>query len=539
MNRLYPRGIALAVSLASSVPAVHAAGLEFPWQSTSAMGTAQANAAEAADASTIYFNPAGMTRLKGTQVSQGAQLLSVRGRFDDEGSTLIDGTATGGGDGGSYHPQLIGGGELYIVQPWNGDITFGLGVFVPYGANVNYKSDWAGRFSVDRGAIESVNVNPSMAIRFDDKHSVGFGVSGQAMHLRLRSRADVRTAVAGVGRNTVNEFGGGLADGLCSLGSSVLGNLVDQVCNGAVGAIADVLTSTNPLLGTEAVEGEGVLNVEGYGFGLGWNAGYLYSFNDDRSRISLAYRSKIRQTIKGDFDWDFSRVTGRIPNPDDPLSVLTTGAIDVRQYTQDYVRPDTQARIELTTPESVIGGVFHQLTPRLALMSSINWTRTSRINELRIEADSTTNPEGGQVRQGDVVVKTAFKDVIKAAVGANYQLNDKLMLRTGIGFEQSPIPDAQARHASLPDADRHVYSLGLNYRHSRHSSVDLAYSYITLDDARADYKDDCHPTGYEIDDAAPTGIQVTDQCTGNGDRFKGVFKDTYVHSVGFQLNQRF
>ena len=180
------RSLFLCSFIALPVPLL-AAGLEFPWQSTSAMGSANANAAEAADASTIYYNPAGMSRLKGTQVSQGLQLLSVRGQFEDEGSALLDGSATGGGNGGTYHPKLIGAGEFYAVTPYNDQITLGLGIFVPYGANVNYKSDWAGRYSLDRAAIESVNINPSLSIRFDDQHSIGFGVSGQIMHLRLRS----------------------------------------------------------------------------------------------------------------------------------------------------------------------------------------------------------------------------------------------------------------------------------------------------------------------------------------------------------------
>lgn len=514
---------------------VSAAGIEFPWQSTSAMGTANASAAEAADASTIYYNPAGMSRLIGTQVSQGFQLLSVRGQFRDEGSTLQDGTATGGGNGGTYHPKLIGGGEFYATTPYDDHITLGIGVFVPYGANVNYKADWAGRYSLDRAAIESVNINPSLSIRFDDKHAFGLGVSAQIMHLRLRSAADVKAAVAGVAQNSAYEFGGALPDTVCTrLGLA----LTDGVCNLATSSLAGVLTSTNPLLGTQAVEGEGQLNIEGYGYGFGWNAGYLYAFNDDRSRISLSYRSKISQSIRGDFDWNFSDITGRIPNPQNPLTVLTTGAVDARQFIEQYVRPDTDSRIELVTPENVIAGVFHQLTPKLALMSSINWTRTSRISELRIEAEDRKDPEGKTVKQGDVVVKTAFRDVFKLGAGLNYQLDERWMARAGVGYEQTPVPRSEARHASLPDANRRVYSLGINYRKDRNSSVDLAYSFISLQDVSANYQDDCHPTGYFLP-GNDVGIQATTECTGNADRFRGRFSNTYVNSLGLQLNQRF
>ena len=526
---------ALLSSLLLAPSAVFAAGLEFPWQSTSAMGSANANAAEAADAATIYFNPAGMSRLKGTQVSQGLQLLSVRGQFQDQGSSLVDGTPTGGGNGGTYHPKFIGGGEFYAVTPLDDQITVGLGVFVPYGANVNYKSDWAGRFSIDRGAIESLNINPSLSIRFDDQHSLGFGLSTQIMHVRLRSAADVKNAVAGVAQNTAYEFAGGVPNAVCT-GLNI--GLINGLCNLTTSTIGGLLTSNNPLLGTEAVQGEGVLNIEGYGYGFGWNTGYLFAFNDDKSRVSLSYRSKITQTIKGEFDWDFSDVTGRIPNPKDPLSVLTTGAVDARSYIEQYVRPDTDSSLRITTPEVVIGGIFHQATPKLALMTSVNWTRASRINELRIEAEDRTDPDGNTVRQGDVVVKTKFRDVFKLGLGANYRFNERWLGRAGVGYEQTPIPNAEARHGSLPDANRRVYSLGLNYLKDKKTSIDLAYSFITLEDANANYQDDCHPTGYVMPGNA-VGVQPTDECTGNADRFKGRFSNTYVNSVGLQLNQRF
>ena len=107
------------------------------------MGSAQANAAEANDASTVFFNPAGMARLKTTMVSQAGQVLSVRGQFENMGTTrLNNGSGTElqtGGNGGSYHPQAIPAGQFYAVTPYNDTITLGLGVFVPYGANVNYK----------------------------------------------------------------------------------------------------------------------------------------------------------------------------------------------------------------------------------------------------------------------------------------------------------------------------------------------------------------------------------------------------------------
>ena len=63
--------------LLSSTTVAHSAGFYLIEQSVSSMGTAYANGASGIDdASTIWFNPATMTRLAGQQASGGAQALA-------------------------------------------------------------------------------------------------------------------------------------------------------------------------------------------------------------------------------------------------------------------------------------------------------------------------------------------------------------------------------------------------------------------------------------------------------------------------------
>ena len=538
MRPLFIPHVVFAITLTSTAVTSRAAGLEYPWQSTSAMGTAQANAAEANDASTVFFNPAGMARLKTTMISQAGQILSVRGRFENAGTTRqVNGTDTAlqtGGNGGSYHPQAIPAGQFYAVTPYNDNITLGLGIFVPYGANVNYKSDWVGRMFQDSGTIETLNINPSMAVRFDDKHSIGLGLSAQIMHMKLRAGADIKEAAYGISKSTI-QTGASL---VCSpSGLPLIGGITAATCTGVANLLAGPLVAE--------AQGEGSLTVEGIGFGFGWNAGYMYRFNDDRTRFGLTYRSLIRQTIKADYDWDFSKVSGTIPDitgvSEGNLLALAgslTRRIELRDYIENYVRPDSKAEIKIVTPESIGTALFHQVTDRLALMGSLTWTRTSRIQELRVVAEDRQGPNGTIV-QGDAVVNTRFRDTFKGALGANYRLNEVLMLRTGMGYEQTPVPDPEGRHAALPDNNRFIYSLGLNFTPRKNLDIDLAYSYIIIEDAAANYSDDCHPSGYLLSQAPTNGASSTTQCTGNGGTFKGTFKDTYVQSAGIQLNQRF
>jgi len=91
----------LAISFASSLSLIstasHSAAFGIAENSALGLGNAFAGgAASAEDASTIWYNPAGMTRIKGNQVVVGGHLIAPSFDFDDEGSTRANGTPVGG-----------------------------------------------------------------------------------------------------------------------------------------------------------------------------------------------------------------------------------------------------------------------------------------------------------------------------------------------------------------------------------------------------------------------------------------------------------
>jgi long-chain fatty acid transport protein len=154
-----------------------AAGFQLLEQNASGLGNAYAgSAAVAENASTIFYNPAGMTLLKGSEVSAGIVAVGASFKFSDRGSSvgLLAGAGNGGDAGGwGYLPNG------YYSAAVNSDLYLGIGVGAPYGLKSEYTSPWLGAAQSTRFDIKTYNLNPSLAYRLNDAVSVGVGLSWQ------------------------------------------------------------------------------------------------------------------------------------------------------------------------------------------------------------------------------------------------------------------------------------------------------------------------------------------------------------------------
>ena len=141
-----------------------------------------------------------------------------------------------------------------------------------------------------------------------------------------------------------------------------------------------------------------------------------------------------------------------------------------------------------------------------------------------------------KVSQAPGLILANWRDSFTAAIGMNYRWNDKLTLRTGYKFDLTPIRSPEYRHPSAPDSNRHMFSIGANYKLRKHMSVDLAYSLIMLEDAESRYRDPCRGAFLEDEDGFTS--DKPQDCTGNGGTFRGKFQDTFINTIGVQLNTR-
>lgn len=156
-------------------------------QSGSGLGNAYAgSAAVAEDASTIYYNPAGMTQLKGKNFSGGFNYIALEAKFKNQGSTVLTAGAQPV-DGGDYGIVPNGYFSYQLDEKW----FAGIGVNVPFGQRTKYDRTWNGSYTAMDTDIQSINVNPSIAFKMNEAVSLGFGLDYQFFKATYTQRIPV------------------------------------------------------------------------------------------------------------------------------------------------------------------------------------------------------------------------------------------------------------------------------------------------------------------------------------------------------------
>ncbi len=231
--------------------------------------------------------------------------------------------------------------------------------------------------------------------------------------------------------------------------------------------------------------------IEGDDDGWGYNLGVIFQPVPETT-LGLTYRSKVDYTLTGDFR---AQTTSDLP-----ADVL--GPDPIPAGTELSHR---DARLDLTTPETVNFSITQEMTDRLKLMAGASWTRWSRFDEILV-----TDPSGDEI----TFEEQDYSNAWAYSVGGEYQLNPQLALRAGVTLDFTPTSD-EFRSARIPSDDRRIFSVGAGWSPTDDLTLDLAYSYLTerstrVDQERrdaegqitstytADYKNEAHGFGAQL-----------------------------------------
>jgi len=179
--------LSLAVTLASTQ--IFASGFAINEQSISGMGTGFAGRSSSADdASTIYGNPAGMSRIKREQVTGGVAMLDAHTDISQASSSPNSGT-----NKGDMVP-FIAVPMAYYVKPIDEHWTFGIGMYAPFGLITDYENGFAGRYFGSKSDVKVMTLQPTISYAFNDKVSIGFGPTINRIDGTLESNLSITQA---------------------------------------------------------------------------------------------------------------------------------------------------------------------------------------------------------------------------------------------------------------------------------------------------------------------------------------------------------
>ncbi len=193
---------------------VHAAAFALYEQGVSGLGNAYAGAAAVAeDATTVWWNPAGMARLgAGKHFAIGGVLISPSTKFSNGSSIPAAFNTAPAGTGGDAGKDAIVPSMFYVMD-LSPRMHFGVGISVPFGLKTEYDSDWIGRFQGIMSKVETLNINPSLSYKLSETASIGGGISYQHGKVDLKTAVNYSAIVSGAlglnleGQNTTSVDG--------------------------------------------------------------------------------------------------------------------------------------------------------------------------------------------------------------------------------------------------------------------------------------------------------------------------------------------
>lgn len=438
LNHLY---ITLSIPLYLITTPTFSAGFAISENSASGLGNAFAGAAATgADASTVWFNPAAMSLLEDqAQISIAGHIINAKSEFTDSGSAISPAIPVGslsGNNANGGKAALVP--NFYFSKPINDRVKFGLGINAPYGLEVTYDDDWVGRYQGTKSEMKTVNINPALSWKVNDKVALGMGLNVQYVDVTLGSAIDSVAACFSAG-------GGGACLAIDPTGAG------------------------NP-------NNDSKSEMTGDDISFGYNLGALFS-PSNKTRVGVSYRSQIKHNLEGDIKFALTpALTGIIGTPASLTSRDITAAIDL--------------------PETLSASVSHKVNKKLELLGDITWTGWSSFEKLTVNDTS-----------GTLVTNTDenWKNVYRISLGGNYRYNNRLMLRAGAAFDESPVPNAEHRTVRLPGNDRTWLSVGAGYKVNKHASIDIGYSHILVKDGDINHTNE---RNYLVKGSYDSGVDI-------------------------------
>ena len=391
-------------------------------------------AAEAADASTGWYNPAGLALIHNQQV-----VMSGAGVFP---RSTVTGTSTFVTPANpplaappaftESYTDLNGARSAFIpafhyARPIGDNAAVGLSVTSPFGLSTDWDRNGPLRYAATYSELLTTDISPEIGGKVSENFALGAGLDIQYARVKFNRMLGLPTVmpVIGLAPSAVDSYSYNIGDS----------------------------------------------------WGVGFHAGILGMFNENHTRIGLNYQSKMKQKFHG-----WSQLTGKLSNPG--LIIVSPASVNAANPNAKTWSNNLSSN-SIEFPDVVTLSGYHDLNERFALLGSVVYTGWSSLKTIQLNNVAAASAAGpafpASVQFNPTPLNSGseqnYKNVWRFAVGGNYKLNDQWLLRAGGGYDQTPTNDAN-RDIRIADNDRWALSIGTHYQARPNIGFDLGYTHL-------------------------------------------------------------
>jgi len=206
---------------------------------------------------------------------------------------------------------------------------------------------------------------------------------------------------------------------------------------------------------------------KGWDTAWGYHVGGLYQLRDT-TRFGLTYNSQVVHHLRGN-----SYLVGPVAATANFIAGIPGNAI---------VSGNTN--VHLTLPAFTTLSAYHELNQRWAMMATAIYTQWSVFENLTLKNVAAANlgVVGGTVvpvpsTNTTVNIPTHYRNTWNVSLGTEFHATDKVTLRSGIGYDQSPVTNTY-RNLQVPDNDRYALAFGGHFQATKALGFDLGWTHL-------------------------------------------------------------
>ena len=440
--------IAVLASILSMT--VFAEGYQVNLLSTKQTGMGHVGTGMKLGAESMHFNPAGLVFLRtNMDFSLGISAIMAKAKYSYDGYSAKTDNPVG------TPLYAYAGFKIYD------NLAAGISLTTPYGNSLKWPKNWAGAGLIQDISLKSYVIQPTLSYKITDHLSIGVGLQLAWGNVNLSRALMGASDLQGIG----TKF-----ESLLPLLAGVPSNIIPDADKQAMQEMVALMKGTEVPPAYARLEGNAHMRV-------GFNVGIMYDICD-KVTVGLSYRSKIKMRVKeGEASLNYAnrRIEDLFANMEDllakygPMLNQLPGVTIPNSSIPKYDEGTFHA--ELPLPSNTTLGVSYRPTDRweLALdLQYVGWNAYDSLNVYFNEAELGIAP---------IKAEKDYKNSMTYRIGASYKTTDRLVLRAGVYYDQSPIRK-KLYNPETPGMDKLGLSAGLTFEPYKGLQFDVAFLYI-------------------------------------------------------------